>query len=76
MFLRYTFCSSEFLKCCALFLGIFNEAVAKILAARFTAKITTEMNNTWYKTRGESVRASLKRFLLVYLGEPLHRLIR
>ncbi|KAJ7353997.1 hypothetical protein OS493_030847 [Desmophyllum pertusum] len=33
------------------------------------------MNTTWYKTRGESVHTSLKRFLLVYLGEPLTRLI-
>ena len=34
------------------------------------------MNDTWYKTRGEGVHESLKRFLLVYLGEPLNRLIR
>jgi len=57
--------------------GIFNEAIAKtILMRSFTAKITPEMNDTWYKTRGESVRTSLKRFLLVYLGEPLNRLLR
>ena len=59
------------------FPGIFNEAVTStILAESFTAKITPEMNTTWYKTRGESVHTSLKRFLLVYLGEPLTRLIR
>ena len=34
------------------------------------------MNSTWYKRRRESVRTSLKRFLLLYLGEPLHRLLR
>ena len=34
------------------------------------------MNSTWYKRREESVRTSLKRFLLLYLGEPLHRLLR
>ena len=47
-----------------------------ILADSFTAKITQEMNSTWYKRREESVRTSLKRFLLLYLGEPLHRLLR
>ena len=34
------------------------------------------MNATWYETRGEGVYQSLRRFLLVYLGEPLTRLIR
>lgn len=58
-------------------LGTLNEGVAKtILRKSFTEKITQEMNDTWYEARGESVRASLKRFLLVYLGEPLNRLIR
>ena len=58
-------------------LGILNEGVAKtILRKSFTEKITPEMNATWYERRRESVRASLKRFLLVYLGEPLNRLIR
>jgi len=62
---------------CFVLTGIFNEGVAKtILAKRFTSKITSEMNTTWYKKRGESVEASLRRFLLVYLGEPLTRLIR
>ena len=57
--------------------GIFNEGVAKtILAKSFTSKITSEMNATWYEKRQESVHESLKRFLLVYLGEPLTRLIR
>ena len=58
-------------------LGILNEGVAKtILSKSFTEKITPEMNDTWYEIRRESVRASLKRFLLVFLGEPLNRLIR
>ena len=58
-------------------IGILNEFVAKfILAKRFTSKITSDMNTTWYKKRGESVQESLRRFLLVYLGEPLTRLIR
>ena len=66
-----------FLLLLLLLVGIFNEAIAKtILMGSFTAKITPEMNDTWYKTRGESVRTSLKRFLLVYLGEPLNRLLR
>lgn len=34
------------------------------------------MNATWHEIRGEGVRESLRRFLLVYLGEPLTRLIR
>ena len=56
--------------------GIFNSAVATfILGKSFTSKITSEMNTTWYKKRGESVHESLRRFLLVYLGEPLTRLI-
>lgn len=59
------------------FTGIFNEGVAKtILAKSFTSKITSKMNITWYEIRRESVHESLKRFLLVYLGEPLTRLIR
>ena len=61
----------------SLFLGILNERIAVlILADSFTAKIAQETNSTWYKRRGESVRTSLKRYLLLYLGEPLHRLLR
>ncbi|KAK2571317.1 hypothetical protein P5673_003897 [Acropora cervicornis] len=57
--------------------GIFNTDLGKtILRKSFTKKITSKMNDTWYKTRGEGVHESLKRFLLVYLGEPLNRLIR
>lgn len=57
--------------------GIFNEDVGKAVLNRgYTAKITSEMNETWYKRRGEGVHESLKRFLLDYLGEPLTRLIR
>ena len=62
---------------CFVLTGIFNEGVARnILAKSFTSKITPEMNTTWFKKRGESVHESLRRFLLVYLGEPLTRLIR
>ena len=57
--------------------GIFNEQLGKkVLSEGFTSKITPEMNATWYETRGEGVYQSLRRFLLVYLGEPLTRLIR
>lgn len=58
-------------------LGILKGVLAKtVLGKDFTAKITPPMNDTWYRTRGEGVQTSLKRFLLVYIGEPLNKLIR
>lgn len=51
-------------------LGIFNEDVGKVVLNRgYMVKIILEMNEMWYKRRGEGVYELFKWFLLDYLGE-------
>ena len=42
----------------------------------FYSNITKKVDEAWKEEHGKNVSDTVKEYLLTYLGEPLHRLIR
>lgn len=42
----------------------------------FYSNITKKVDEDWKEEHGKNVSDTVKEYLLTYLGEPLHRLIR
>lgn len=58
-------------------LGIWKEwFAAPLMHPDFYSNITKEVDQTWKEEHGKNVSDTVKEYLLTYLGEPLHRLIR
>ena len=58
--------------------GVLEEGYVKdIVDDKYFSKITEEMNATWQNEHGnKSVKESLKGYLVKYMGEPMHKLLR
>ena len=50
--------------------------MAPLLDHEFYSNITEEVDEAWKETHGKNVSDTVKDYLLTYLGEPLHQLIR
>ena len=50
--------------------------MAPVLDQEFYSNITEEVDEAWKETHGKNVSDTVKDYLLTYLGEPLHQLIR
>ena len=58
-------------------LGIWKEwFVEPLLDREFYSNITEEVDEAWKEKHGKNVSDTVKDYLLTYLGEPLHQLIR
>lgn len=58
-------------------LGIWKEwFVEPLLDHEFYSNITEEVDEAWKEKHGKNVSDTVKDYLLTYLGEPLHQLIR
>ena len=47
-----------------------------LLDPEFYSNITKEVDEAWKEKHGKNVSDTIKDYLLTYLGEPLHQLIR
>ena len=47
-----------------------------LLDPEFYSNITKEVDEAWKEKYGKNVSDTIKDYLLTYLGEPLHQLIR
>lgn len=47
-----------------------------LLDHEFYSNITKEVDEAWKEKHGKNVSDTVKDYLLTYLGEPLHQLIR
>ena len=47
-----------------------------LLDPEFYSNITKEVDEAWKEKHGKNVSETIKDYLLTYLGEPLHQLIR
>lgn len=58
--------------------GVLEEGYVKdIVDNNYFSSITEEMNTTWKDEHsGKSVKASLKDYLVKYMGDPMHKLLR
>ena len=58
--------------------GVLEEGYVKdIVDDKYFSNITEEMNTTWKNEHGgKSVKESLKGYLVKYMGEPMHKLLR
>ena len=48
----------------------------EVLDGDYFSNITEEMNTTWKKLRGKSVKESLNEYLVENVGKPMSQLLR
>ena len=59
------------------FTGVLEESyVREVLDGDYFSNITEEMNTTWKKDRGKSVKESLNECLVENVGKPMSQLLR
>lgn len=59
------------------FTGVLEESyVREVLDGDYFSNITEEMNTTWKKLRGKSVKESLNEYLVENVGKPMSQLLR
>ena len=59
------------------FTGVLEESyVREVLDGDYFSNITEEMNTTWKKDRGKSVKESLNEYLVENVGKPMSQLLR
>ena len=62
---------------CSLFTGVLEESyLREVLDGDYFSNITEEMNTTWKKLRGKSVKESLNEYLVENVGKPMSQLLR
>ena len=62
---------------CSLFTGVLEERyVREVLNGNYFSDITEEMNTTWKKDHGKSVKESLNEYLVENVGKPMSELLR
>ena len=59
------------------FTGVLEESyVREVLDGDYFSNITEEVNTTWKKLRGKSVKESLNEYLVENVGKPMSQLLR